>query len=73
MAVEKEVKLIDDKIVFQLSLDREEIERYARDIAFTKDEINMKRLSEIMSSNIDEFISIEESFHEFLVEQAEEK
>jgi len=73
MAVENEIKLAGDKIIFQLSLDRDEIERYARDIEFTKEEIDMKRLSEIISLDINDFISIEDIFHEYLVDQAEEK
>jgi len=73
MALENEVKLVGDKIIFQLSFGRDEIKRFANDIDLRENKIDMKRLYEIMATKINDFISIEDILNEYLVEQSEEK
>jgi hypothetical protein len=68
-----EIKLEQEKIIFRVTIDKDEIQSHAEDHELQKESIDMKRLSVILISHLENDMSIKEIFYDFLVEEAEKK
>ena len=73
MATSAEVKLDGEKVIFQITFDKDEVDYYANLVDISSDNVNMRRLFEILSTNIRKDINIEESFTEYLESESDEK